>query len=92
MDIINDQATVQATSVTATVQATVVTVQAMPATTMPVPITPMVQSEEDSEDDLPISKYLRNFLQQEEAPENPQVTEFPQQDESPITAYKKTNS
>ena len=69
LGIINDQATVQETSVTATVQAMVVTstVQAMPATTIPATATPVtltVQSEEDSADDLPISKYLRKFLQQ----------------------------
>ena len=45
----------------------------MPATTTPVPFTSTDQSEEDSEDNLPMSKYLRNFLQQEE-------TEFSQQD------------
>ena len=41
----------------------------MSTTSTPVPFTHTVKSEED----LPISKYRRNFLQQEE-------TEFPQQD------------
>ena len=88
LGIINDQATVQATSVTTTVQAmpaTAIPATAIPHTSTPVPLT--AQSEGDSEDDLPISKYLRNFLQQEETefpqqdiPETQHVTDIPQQD------------
>ena len=97
LGIINDQAT----SVTATDQATAVTASVqtmpdttMPATAMPVPFTPTVQSEEDSEYDLPISKYLRKFLQQEEfpqqdfdVPEPQHVTEFSQQDATEIQQH-----
>ena len=65
----------------------------MPATVMPVTATPVLltQSEEDSADDLPLSKYLRKFLHQEETefpqqdfdvPEPQHVTEFPQQEVS----------
>ena len=65
--------------------ATTMPATAMLAATMPVPFTPTVQSEEDSEDVLPTSKYLRNYLQQEDIPQQdvpePQhVTEFSQQD------------
>ena len=96
LGIINYQATavtatVQTTSVTATVQANSVTetVQAMPATAMPgttIPATATVQSEENSTNDLPISKYLQKFLQQKDFPqqdltETQQVTEFSQQED-----------
>ena len=90
MGIINDQATVQATAVTATVQA-------MPGTTIPATTTPVTltgQSEEDSADDLPIAKYLRKFLQQEDVPqqdltETQHVTEFSQQEVSEPTPLKR---
>ena len=84
-------------AVTATVQA--MPASAMPGTTIPATVTPVtltVQSEEeDSADDLPISKYLMKFLQQEDVPqqdltETQHVTEFPEQEDEMETQQAVT--
>ena len=88
LGIINDQVT----TVTATVQAIPAT--AMPGTAIPATATPAaVQSEEDSADDLPISKYLQQKdLPEQDLTEIQHVTESPQQKDvvetkQPVTEF-----
>ena len=77
LGIINDQATTSVTAAvdTATVQSTSFTASVDTAAVQAINAT---QSEADSADDLPISEYLRKFLQKD-VPQQEHITKFPQQ-------------